>query len=160
MNDSVHQLGAAFAGLVLLCFIALEGKTVGQSLGWIDVSEDPVLVFTIPQDGNLARVRTAIHDERVLWEGDAGFALVGGRIYVKSPEQAGDLIKIGGWVDRPIKIVGLGMHTEESAGNDSPVVALNREERMVQLRKLVNKPSLTRGEQIFVLQAMNDGLEI
>jgi hypothetical protein len=159
MKNPFFQLGAAFAGLVFLFIFALEGKTVGQSMGLIGSDDDPVLVIMIPNPENLASVRAAIGDERVVWEGDEGFALVGARVYVKDLAQAGGLIAIGGWVDKPIQILALGMDSG-TGDDDSPAPAMTREQRMIRLRKLVNKPSLTRPEQIFVLSAMNDGLEI
>jgi len=160
MTNPILQMSAAFAGLVLLFFLALEGKTVGQSLGLIDAEQDSVLVFTIPRPEDLARVRAVIHEERVLWEGDEGFVLAGGRVYVKETGHAGELIKIGGWVDQPIKIVALGMSADDAGKGTGVAVGLTREERLAWLRKLVYKPTLSRGEQYFVLQAMNDGLEI
>ena len=159
MKNPFFQLGAAFAGLVFLSIFALEGKTIGQSMGLIGAEDDPVLVFMIPNPDSLASVRAAIDDERVLWEGDEGFALVGARVYVKDLTEAGGLIAIGGWVEKPVQIVGLGMDSG-TGDDDSPTPAMSREQRMIQLRKLVNKPSLTRVEQVFVLSAMNDGLEI
>ena len=120
----------------------------------------PVLVFTIPDSASLARVRAAIRDERIVFEKDGGFAVKGGRVYVNDPRQAGEFIKAGGWVEKPIKIVSLGID-EDVVGDSTPADArLSRDERMTRLRQLVHKRSLNRGEQIFVLQAMNDGLEI
>jgi len=160
MTKPVFQLSAAFAGLVLLCFLTFEGKTLGQSMGLIEGEEEPVLVFTIPRSEDLARVRAAIADERVLFEGDAGFVRVGGRVFVRDTQRAGDLIKIAGWLDKPIRIISLGVGSGREGEGTSSEVGRRREERLARLRKLVNKPWLTRGEQVFVLQAMNDGLEI
>jgi len=160
MKNPFFQVGAAFAGLVVLTVFALEGRTVGQSVGLLEAEEDPVLVFMIPDSENFARVRAAIDDKRVLWEGDGGYALVGARVYVKDLKQAGGLITIGGWVDKEVQIVGLGMDSKSAGSGEELEPGRTREERMILLRKLVHKPSLTRVEQVFVLQAMNDGLEI
>ncbi len=164
MSNPFLQLGMLFAAFVLITIVALQGEEVTRSIGLLEPEVDPVLVFMIPQPARLARVRDAIADDRVLWEGAPGFALVSGRIYVHDLRDAGTLIRTGDWVDRPVQIVSLGMDSEgpESFEADAREggARLSREQRLAKIRQLVNKPSLTRGEQIFVLQAMNDGLEI
>ena len=158
------QLGAVFAGLVLLSIIALEGRNLGAAVGLVENREEPVLVFAIPNAESLARVRSVISEGHVLVEGESGFSAANGRVYVQRVEDAGDLIARGGWVDRPVQIVSLGMdsgaETEADSSVDGGTPRMTREERMLRLRQLVHKPTLTRGEQVFVLQAMNDGLEI
>lgn len=159
MTNPFFQLGAAFAGLVLFAFMAFEGTDVARDLGLVG-EDDPVLVFEILHPEHLANVRRAIADERVLEEGETGFSVRGGRVYVQDVGRAGDFIERGGWVDRPVQIVGLGMEAgdaEEGGGAKPPMTP---EERRARLYALVKKPSLTRGEQMFVLQAMNDGIEI
>ena len=158
MTNPFFQLGAAFAGLVLFSFMALEGKDVAQELGLVE-EDEPVLVFEIPHPQHLASVRRAIADERVLEEKENGFSVHGGRVYVQDVGEAGDFIERGGWVDQPVQIVGLGMDSEDEEG-EGPRSAMSPEERHERLLSLVKKPTLTRGEQMFVLQAMNDGIEI
>ena len=62
-------------------------------------------------------------------------------------------------MDQPVEIVGRGMEGEDERG-DGAESALTPDERRARLHSLVKKPTLTRGEQMFVLKAMNDGLEI
>lgn len=100
MTNPFFQLGAAFAGLVVIAIAALEGKEIAQSVGLVE-EDEPVLVFEIRHPQNLASVRNAIADDRVVEE---------------------------------------------------------REERLAKLQSLVHKPTLSRGEQLFVLKAMNDGI--
>lgn len=138
-------------------FVALEGEQIGKKMGIVE--EDPILVFVIPQPQNAARIRSVVSSERVLWEGDAGFALVGDRVVTTSYDQAGEVIMGAGWIDRPIQIVTLDADLDEedeakAGGQASP------EARRERLLELVNKPTLSRGEQMFVLSAMNDGIEI
>jgi hypothetical protein len=160
MRNSFFQLGAVFAILVTLSFVALEGERVGQSIGLIE-DRDPVLVFTIPHPENFAKVRAAVSPDRILWEDENGVALVGERIYVTDVAHAGGLISKAQWVDKPIQIVGLGMEEDDAEVSDgAPPIGASPEERMEHLRSLVKKPTLTRGEQMFVLMAMNDGIEI
>jgi hypothetical protein len=164
MSNPFFQLGMLFAAFVLVTVVAFQAEDVGSSIGLLEEQEAPVLVFTIPEPTRLARVRDAISDDRILWEGEEGFALVNARVYVHDLRQAGELIKTGEWVDRPVQIVSLGMDSDESAGSDpgggERGSGLSPEQRLAKIRQLVNKPTLTRAEQVFVLQAMNDGLEI
>lgn len=139
-------------------FVALEGENLGKQMGLIE--GDPVLVFVVPQPENTRRIRAAVSNERVLWEGDAGFALVGERVITSSYEAAGDVIKGAGWLDRPIQIVTLDADPEEEAVESDEARPASREERRKRLQELVHQPTLSRGEQMFVLQAMNDGIEI
>ncbi|GEM_PF-3293388 len=159
MTNPFFQLGAAFAGLVVFAIAALEGEDIAQSVGLIE-EDEPVLVFEIPHPQHLASVRHAIADDRVVEDREIGFSTQGGRVYVQDVAQAGDFIETAGWVDQPVQIVGLGMDTkeeDESSGEASP---MTREERLAKLQSLVHKPTLSRGEQLFVLRAMNDGIEI
>ncbi|MEM9177725.1 MAG: hypothetical protein AAGC67_21145 [Myxococcota bacterium] len=159
MTNPFFQLGAAFAGLVVFSFMALEGKDVAQELGLVE-EDEPVLVFEIPHPDHLASVRKAIADERVLDEGAGGFSVRSGRVYVQDVGEAGAFIARGGWVDQPVQIVGLGMDREEEGEREGGPPAMTPEERRARLFELVKKPTLTRGEQMFVLAAMNDGIEI
>lgn len=160
MTNPFFQMGAVFAALVIACLAAFGGRDVGASMGLVEADPTPVLVFAIPGAGALERVRAAIPDDRVLLEDEAGFAHRKGRIYVRHVASAGPLINRGGWVDRPIQIVSLGEDDAQAEGTSPGGSALSPEQRMARLRQLVHKKSLTRGEQVFVLQAMNDGLEI
>ena len=138
-------------------FLALEGERLGEELGFIE--GDPVLVFVVPLPENARRIRSMVPKERVVWESEAGFALVGERVITSSYEAAGEVIKGAGWLDRPIQIVTLEADPAEDAGSDSMSPA-SREERRERLLELVHQPMLSRGEQMFILQAMNDGIEI
>ena len=81
------------------------------------------------------------------------------RVYVQDVSQAGSLISRAGWIDQPIQIVSLGMEDEDAAEMAGPP-QLSDAARHARLMSLVDKPTLTRSEQIFVLKAMNDGIEI
>ena len=65
-----------------------------------------------------------------------------------------------GWIDRPIQIVTLDADLDDEDGAGDSADPVSRESRRQQLLDLVHKPSLSRGEQMFVLSAMNDGIEI
>lgn len=155
MRSNPFKIGLAFAILVLLTIVAFEGKNLSQRVGLSDM--DPVLVFVIPEIENARRVRAAIAPERISWQGKEGLALVGGRVVALNLDDAGEVIEGAGWVDRPIQIVRLENPAPAEGGD---VEARSDEGRLARLRSLVNKPTLTRGEQMFVLMAMNDGIEI
>lgn len=155
MKSSAFKIGMAFAILLVLTIAVFEGKNVTQQLGMTE--KDPVLVFVIPSIENARRVRAAIAPERIAWQSDKGLALVGGRVVSLNLDDAGDLIEEAGWIDRPIQIVRL---EDPEAEEDGELEAGSREARLARLRSLVNKPTLSRGEQMFVLMAMNDGIEL
>ena len=159
MRTGAFQAGLLFAALIMGTFLALEGEQLGKKMGLVE--EDPILVFVIPQPGNAARIRSVVSADRVLWEGDAGFALVGDRVITTSYEEAGEVIKGAGWIDRPIQIVTLDADPDEEANaEDGGPGQASPEARRKRLLELVNKPTLSRGDQMFVLSAMNDGIEI
>ncbi len=157
MRSGAFQAGALLAALIMGTFAALEGENLAEEMGLLE--GDPVLVFVVPLAENARRIRAAVSEERVVWEGEAGFALAGERVITSSFETAGEVIKGAGWVDRPIRIVTLEQDLEAAAESDDGRSA-SSEARLKRLRELVRQPTLSRGEQIFVLQAMNDGIEI
>ena len=78
MRSGAFQAGLLFAVLIMGTFVALEGENIGKQMGLVE--EDTILVFVVPQPQNAASIRSAVSAERVLWESDAGFALVGDRV--------------------------------------------------------------------------------
>lgn len=157
MRSGAFQAGALFAALIMGTFVALEGEKIAKEMGLVEGA--PVLVFVVPLPENARRIRAAVSEERVVWEGEAGFALVGERIITSSFETAGEVIKAAGWVDRPIRIVTLQADPEENSESDAGSPA-SREARRKRLVELLHQPTLSRVEQRFVLQAMHDGIEI
>lgn len=157
MRTGGFQAGLLLAILVASSFAVLEGETFAKQLGWLE--EDPILVFVVPLAESALRIRAAVAPEAVVWEGEAGFALASGRVVASSLERAGEIIKGAGWVDREIQIVSLDADPNEraTAGSSDPASSEATRER---LAALVNKPTLSRGEQVLVLQAMMDGVEL
>lgn len=155
MKSSAFKIGLAFATLVGLTIAVFEGESVTKKLGITE--KDPVLVFVIPSLENARKVRAAIAPERIALQSQKGLALTGGRVVALSLDDAGDVIEEAGWVDHPIQIVRLEDPGPEDGEEFEPG---SDEARLARLRSLVNKPTLTRGEQMFVLMAMNDGIEL
>lgn len=157
MRSGAFQAGLLLAVLIMGTFVALEGENVAKEMGLVD--GDPVLVFVVPLPKSARQIRAAVPKDRVVWEGEAGFALAGERVVTPSLDQAGDVIKGAGWIDRPIQIVTLDADPGDAAERDLSDPA-SREARRERLRELVHKPTLNHGEQMFILQAMSEGIEI
>ncbi|MAG34394.1 MAG: hypothetical protein CL908_26255 [Deltaproteobacteria bacterium] len=158
MRSGAFQAGALLAGLTVMLFAALEGANLGKRVGLLE--QDPVLVFVIPQPDRQARVRRAVSEKRIVWQGEAGLALVGERVIAASLDDAGDVIEEAGWIEWPIQIVRLDAMEDPTSDDPAARDPASDPARLARLRSLVHKPSLNRAEQMFVLQAMNDGLEI
>jgi hypothetical protein len=156
MRSNAYRIGMVFSLLVLSTVLAFEGAGLAKRFG-LAPEQEPVLVFVIEDLESARRVRAAIRQDRILWQGELGLALVGGRVIASSLDDAADVIEEAGWVESPVQIVKLA---ERSRSEESPGDVSSSGERLARLRQLVNKPSLSRVEQVFVLQAMNDGLEI
>jgi hypothetical protein len=157
MRSGAFQAGLLLAVLIMGTFVALEGENVAKEMGLVE--GDPVLVFVVPLPKSARQIRGAVANDRVVWEGEAGFALAGERIVTPSLDRAGEVIKGAGWIDRPIQIVTLDADPGDDTGQDLSDPA-SREARLERLRELVHKPMLNRGEQMFILQAMSEGIEI
>lgn len=157
MRFGGFQAGLLLTVLVAGSFAVLEGKSFARQLGWFE--EDPILVFVVPLAESALRVRAAVAPESVVWEGEAGFALASGRVVAASLDRAGEIIKGAGWVEREIEIVTLAADPADPSTAESSDPA-SREAMRERLGTLVNKPTLTRGEQVFVLRAMMDGVEL
>lgn len=129
--------------------------------GQVDDS-DKVLVFLVGDPRGVDRVRSSVDPGRIVWSTPEAVALKEGRIVAAGQHAVGEPIKEAGWMDREIEIFtvakrdilpprGGGMQD----GNGEEVDP----ERLARLRELVKKPTLSYGEQLFVLQAMNDGVQ-
>jgi len=160
MKSMAFKIGFGLAALVMITAVTFEGENLAKQFGVVE--EDPVMVFVIPDLNNARTVRAAIQPERIALQSKQGLALIGGRVIALNLDDAGDVIEQAGWVERPIQIVRLeDPNTDEATGEDGePVDPADRAARQERLRSLVSKPTLTRGEQMFVLSAMNDGIEI
>ena len=155
MKSSALKIGLALTVLMALTIVAFEGENFTKQLGITE--KDPVMVFVTPSIENARRVRAAVAPELIAHQSEKGLALVGGRVVALTLDDAGDVIEEAGWVDRPIQIVRLEDPDTEEGDDLEPG---SDEARLARLRTLVNKPTLSRGEQMFVLMAMNDGIEI
>lgn len=127
-----------------------------------EISAEPqqkVLVFLVGDPRGIENVRRAIDPGRLLYASADAIVLVEGRIVATDVTAVSGPINDVGWRDRPLEI----FHVERADpfGRTKAVGADGAEvdpERLARLRDLVKKPTLSYGEQLFVLQAMNDGV--
>jgi len=124
-------LTAALLALVL--FLWKDGSW-GHGSVWPDppgLGSKPVLVIVVGDLGQLAQVRAAIDDERVVAESDAAFALKERRIISESFAGVGPMLTAAGWGDDPLEIVAIQPRTPPSDPD-----------RASELAELMKKPSL------------------
>lgn len=150
-------------GMAMVVILSAGVLVVLESPAWLPDGlsrrqDDRVLVFLVGGSEGVDRVRRAVDPARVVYADEQSVALVEGRIVAVNVAAVSLPMNAVGWRDRSIEI----FHVERAERKRSP----GREgttdvdpERMAKLRALVRKPTLTYGEQVFVLQAMNDGIE-
>ena len=91
----------------------------------------PVLVVVVGDLQQLAQVRAAIDDERIVAESDDAFALKERRVISESFAGVGPMLTAAGWGDDSLEIVALRLHPSET---DS--------DRSSKLAELMKKPAL------------------
>jgi len=132
-------------------FLALERPT------WLpgtQEQEEPVLVFLVGHRSGVAALKAAVDPSRILAESPDAVALAEGRVVATDPSAVAAPLLAAGWGDRPVELLAVPRR-RESADADAAEVD---DERMARLMELVKKPSLSYGEAMVVMQAMNDGL--
>jgi hypothetical protein len=92
----------------------------------------PVLVVLVGDHEQLAQVRAAIDDERVVAESDDAFALKERRVVAESLAGVGPMLMAAGWGDDSLEIVTIRLHEHQG---DS--------DRASSLAELMNKPKST-----------------
>lgn len=137
-------------------FLALERPA------WLPVwgKTERVLVFVVGSRDRVELVRKAVDPRRIVGESADAVALVEGRIVAANADAVGAIYQRIGWMDRRIEMfdVRRAEHLKRTRGQGGSGGDAD-EERLAKLRALVEKPTLTAGEQMFVLQAMADGIE-
>ena len=146
---SIAAMAVFSAGL----FVTLERPSWMPLLGQ---PEEPILIFLVGDADSVAIVKRAIDPSRIVAETPDAIALVEGRMIVSGPEAVSQPLTAAGWVDREIELIPVPKARETlaagKAGNDSD------DPRFERLMELMNKPTLSQGEALFVMQAMNDGV--
>jgi len=136
-------------------YLALERPTWVPYYG----KTDRVLVFLVGDRGGVERVRKAVDSSRIVASSPDAIALVEGRIIAVSAQAAEGPYKSAGWMERDLEFFHVEKADHLKAARQQGEGGEVDPERMEKLRQLVSKPTLSAGEQVFVLQAMNDGIE-
>ncbi|MGH0035147.1 MAG: hypothetical protein ACQGVK_08955 [Myxococcota bacterium] len=138
-------------------FVALERPdwvpVVGGGAG-----EEPVLIFLVGSRGGVESVKQAVDPARIVAESPDAIALAEGRMVATTADAASAPLMAAGWGDREIELFVVAKNdgldrkarSGKGGGSDDP--------RFGRLMELMNKPTLSRGEALFVMQAMNDGV--
>jgi len=139
-------------GLVL----ASGGVSVPVSCSGLVASEPPVLVVVLGSRDAVDDVRRALRPEHIVADSGGAVAVAGGRILAADLAAASEPLNRAGWADRPVEILrvrprdprpgsAVGSETAPAPGSAEHLAAL------------VQKPTLSRGEQLAVLRALNEG---
>ena len=158
----------SFAALLGFLLVVAGLVTAFEGPEWIpgvegvlpgaDDDSDRVLVFLVGSPAGVERVSDAVDPDRVVaWSPDA-VALVEGRIVATDQAAVGDALLGAGWVDREIEIISVGATDTPRGGRGGGAQEPVDPERLALLKKLMKQPTLNRAEQLFVMQAMNDGI--
>jgi len=157
----VRGLLSLFGCLALLSggtFLALERPS------WLPVfgRTPQVMVVLVGNRQAVERVRSAVTPERLVATSADAIALRGGWIVAANPESVAAPYRAAGWMDREIAFLHVGRAdwSGARAGSAGDGSDADRDDRLARLHELAKKPTLSAGEQMFVLQAMNDGMEL
>ena len=154
---------------------AIEARQSGDwGLAAFGVTGDPVLVLFVGR--HFDRIVETTNPDRVVAVVPGAIATLDGRIMAVDATAVGEAISEAGWIDRPIEIFDAGIDDDRrrwasAGGGDSwpgttnDPSALSKQGpgeagRRERLRELMAKKELSPGEQIFVVSAMNDGIEL
>ncbi len=154
MWRSIVSAVTAVAMLAGGLYLALEKP---EWVPGLEAPSDRVTVYVVGTPEGVDIVRAAVDPARIVASAPGAIALVEGRIIAASVEAATSPYTEAGWSEREIEFVKIEK-------NDRPVrgrrISSNEvdPDRMARLQELIHKPTLSYGEQVFVLQAMNDGL--
>jgi hypothetical protein len=139
-------------------FVALERPAWVPVIGG-SAAEEPVLIFLVGGREGVAKVKRAVDPGRIVAESPDAIALVEGRMVATNADAASAPLMAAGWSDRDIELFTLpkndGLKRTTKAGSGGSGSDDPRYERLMEL---MNKPELSYGEALFVMQAMNDGV--
>jgi hypothetical protein len=166
-DAAIMRRRLCFASMVVCLALLLDGRASAFDWpawmsGWGE-SEERVLVFLVGSRDRVGQVRAAVHPDRIVVETPDAFALREGRIVAVDVDAVPAPYTEAGWMDREIEIMYLQRvewWKAERSRSSSPERRGGEADaaRQARLRALMQKGTLTAGEQIFLLQAMNDGV--
>lgn len=119
--------------------------------------DPPITVFLVGKRSGVALVRAVVDPQRIVADSPDALALVEGRIFATNVEAVADPLRDAGWLDRPLELVAPPPPRDPRSATSDGAAPANAS-RLARLTELMGQPSLSPGEQRFVLQAMHDGL--
>jgi hypothetical protein len=160
--DEIAMLKRAV--LAVISFAILSGGTylALERPSWVPLvgEKDKILVMLVANRAGVARVRASVDPARIVAESADAIALVEGRIIAAGAEAVSGPYTEAGWMDRELQFLSVAQADPMGAARQANAGGAGVDpERQARIRELVSKPTLSAGEQMFVLQAMNDGVE-
>ncbi|MEE8582155.1 MAG: hypothetical protein V3T33_11265 [Myxococcota bacterium] len=116
-----------------------------------------VTVFLVGDRRAVSMMRSALDPARIVAETPDAIALIEGRVIAANVEAVSDPVNQAGWAERKIELFTLRRDNGLERGRKGARGG-EMDERRTRLNELAKKPTLTPGEAIFVLNAMDDGL--
>ena len=151
---------SALAVLLLGFYGTLENPLDDLSLGSVQSllpEEEPIEVFLVGSPAGVERMRRVVDPDQIVARTPGAIALKGGRLFAARQGAVGASLSAAGWSDRTLEILVVTARDNPGPMPQGPT-ADGSSERMARLSKLMKQKSLSAGEQLFVLQAMNDGV--
>jgi len=125
----------------------------------IQPGDPPILVFLVGDARAVAHLREVVADERVVVESPRAVAMVEERIVAADADAASDLLNRADWVERDVELFTVAPKDWLGTRRRGPAAGDVDPERLARLREIARKPTLSAGEQMLVLQAMNEGIQ-
>ncbi len=159
MLKSFIPLAATMAMLSGGTYLAMERPE------WLPVygEQERVMVFLVGSQAGVEHVKRAVNPDRIVASTPEALALIEGRIIATNAEAVSEPLTMAGWIDHEIEIFTVAKedHLKDARAKSGCASGSCNDadpERMEKLQALMQKETLTYGEQMFVLQAMNDGV--
>ena len=109
-RESFFAIGALIAGAAVYGFYVADSVRVPNPFAWLkaeisaQLEPTPVIVFIVGSRENVATIRRAIDEDRIVADTGTAFALDQGRIVAANADVAGTPVSEAGWIHRPVEV--------------------------------------------------------
>ena len=121
----------------------------------VGMTKKPILVFLVDSRAVVENIRKSVDASRIASTSPNAIALREGRIFAANRSAASVALNQAGWTDRSIEILVAGK-SGENRPRTKPRAVTNDDARNAKLDTLMKQDTLSVGEQMFVLQMMNE----
>jgi len=121
----------------------------------VGMTKKPILVFLVDSRAGVENIRKSVDASRITSTSPNAIALREGRIFAANRSAVGFALNEMGWIDRPIEILVAGKADGNKQDTKQRAIT-NDDARNAKLEALMNQNTLSVGEQMFVLQMMNE----